>query len=399
MIRLSYKYRLKPSTEQAAVLDEQLRLCRYAYNTLLEHSFSERRAGRGTPTHKALTYLLPGMKAVKPELNKVFSQVLQNVAKRVRSGFESYWTRRRAGLKAHTPRFSRVDKYNSLTYPQMGFELRGETVRLSKIGDLKLIQHRPVEGRVKTLTVARSRAGKWYAVFSSEVMARPIRDRLPAVGVDLGLSSLVALSDGTLFEAPRSYRVAEERLGWAQRSPSRKKRGSGNREKARVKIARLSERVANRRRDFSYKTARSIVNRYERIFVEDLKIANMVRNKRLSKSLGDAGWRMLRNALTYMARLSEGVTAFVDPRGTSQVCSGCGVRVEKGLGERMHRCPVCGLVLDRDVNAARNVLKRGLEIGREPPEYTPVGEVAATRFSGAEQVASVNQEAHYFSHG
>jgi transposase len=100
-----------------------------------------------------------------------------------------------------------------------------------------------------------------------------------------------------------------------------------------------------------------------------------------------------------MASLSEGVTAIVDPRGTSQVCSGCGVRVEKGLGERMHRCPVCGLVLDRDVNAARNVLKRGLEIGRGPPEFTPVGEVAATQVIGAGQVASVNQEARDFSHG
>jgi putative transposase len=141
------------------------------------------------------------------------------------------------------------------------------------------------------------------------------------------------------------------------------------------------------------------VNRYERIYVEDLKIQSMQGNRRLNKSIADAGLGMLRNTLTYMASLSEGVTAIVDPRGTSQVCSGCGVRVEKGLGERMHRCPVCGLVLDRDVNAARNVLKRGLEIGRGPSEYTPGGEVAATQVIGAGQVASVNQEARDFSHG
>ena len=104
-------------------------------------------------------------------------------------------------------------------------------------------------------------------------------------------------------------------------------------------------------------------------------------------------------ALTYMARLSEGVTAFVDPRDTSQICSGCGGRVGKSLCERMHRCLACGLVLDRDVNAARNVLKRGLEIGWGPPEYTPVGEGAATCLSGDAQAASMNQEAHDFSHG
>jgi putative transposase len=219
------------------------------------------------------------------------------------------------------------------------------------------------------------------------------------VGVDLGLCSLVALSDGTVFEAPRSYRVAEERLRWAQRCLSRKKRGSRNRGKARRRVASACERVVNRRRDFSYKAARSIVNRYERIFVEDLKIQNMQRNRCVSKSIADAGWGLLRNALTYMARLSEGVTAFVDPRESSQICSGCGGRVEKGLCERMHRCPECGLVLDRDVNAARNILKRGLEIGREPPEYTPEGEGTATCLSADAQAASVKQEAHDFSHG
>ena len=140
---------------------------------------------------------------MKPELSNVFSQVLQNVAKRVRSGFESYWNRRRAGLKAHLPRFRGEDRYGSLTYPQFGFKLKEGVLCLSKIGDVRIILHRPVEGKVKTLTVARSRAGRWYAVFSSEVEARPIQGRLPAVGVDLGLCSLVALSDGTVFEAPR----------------------------------------------------------------------------------------------------------------------------------------------------------------------------------------------------
>src|SRR4030042_1365390 len=138
IIRLSYKYAPKPSTEQAGALEKQLRLCRYAYNALLEHSFKERRAGRGTPTHQALTILLPGMKATKPELSNVFSQVLQNVAKRVRSGFESYWNRRRAGLRAHLPRYRGKDSYSSLTYPQFGFRLKDDVLRLSKIGDMKL---------------------------------------------------------------------------------------------------------------------------------------------------------------------------------------------------------------------------------------------------------------------
>jgi putative transposase len=236
-------------------------------------------------------------------------------------------------------------------------------------------------------------------VFSCEVECKPISGREMAVGVDLGLNNLVVLSDGSVFEAPRKYRVAEKRLGRLQRIHSRGKRGSHNREKARVKVARLSERVANQRRDFAYKTARVIVNRYESIFVEDLEIQNMQRNRCVSKSIADAGWGLLRNALTYMAKMSEGVIAFVDPRDTSQVCSGCGERVEKSLSERIHRCPACGLILDRDVNAAWNILKRGLEIGLGQAEYTPEGEETTTHLSADVQAASMKQEVHGFSHG
>jgi putative transposase len=396
---LSYKYRLRTTSTQNTVLEEQLRLCQWTYNTLLNHCFEERKAGRGTPTQFSLQNLLPTMKAQTPELDQVFSQVLQNVAKRVRSGFESYWNRKRAGLKAHLPRFRRADKYNSLTYPQMGFELRGEALKLSRIGDLKLRLHRPVEGRVKTLTVSQGASGKWYVVFSCEVECKPISGREMAVGVDLGLNNLVVLSDGSVFEAPRKYRMAEKRLGRLQRIHSGRMGGSRKREKARVKVARLSEGVANQRRDFAYKTARSIVNRYERIFVEDLKIQNMQRNRCVSKSIADAGLGLLRNALTYMAKMSEGVIAFVDPRDTSQVCSGCGERVEKSLSERIHQCPACGLVLDRDVNAAWNILKRGLEIGLGQAEYTPEGEETTTHLSADVQATSMKQEAHDFSHG
>ena len=191
-MNLSYKYRLQPTPAQRRILEEQLNHCRLTYNTLLKHCYDERKAGRGTPTHKSLTYHLPAMKAKTPDLGKVFSQVLQNVAKRVRFGFENYWARRRAGLRADMPHFRRVRDYNSLTYPQFGFQLKGSTLRLSKIGELKLRLHRPVEGRVKTLTISRSPSGKWYVVFSSVVESKPIEGRLPAVGVDLGLNSLVA---------------------------------------------------------------------------------------------------------------------------------------------------------------------------------------------------------------
>lgn len=370
-----------------------MNLCRFAYNTLLGHCLDERKAGKGTPTHKSLTYLLPVMKSETPELDRVFSQVLQNIAKRVRLGFEGYWARRKTGLKADTPHFRRVRDYNSLTYPQFGFKLDGSTLKLSQIGALRIILHRPVEGEVKTLTISRSPSGKWYAVFASEVESKPIPNREKAVGVDFGLNHLIALSDGTLIDAPNNYRKSEDKLKKLHRWVSRRCKGSNNRGKARLQLAVQYERVTNQRRDFAYKTARSIVNRYEKIVVEDLKIDNMRRNRHLSKSVGDAGWGILRNALTYMARMSEGVIAFVDPRNTSQLCSGCGELVPKTLDERVHVCPNCGLVLDRDVNAARVILKRGLEIGLGQPEYTPVGEATTTSLSVGMQAASMNQEA------
>jgi putative transposase len=331
------------------------------------------------------------MKEKNPELGLIHSQVLQNVSKRIRSGFENYWTKKKLGLRTHLPRFRRADKYNSLTYPQSGFIIKNRHLRLSKIGDLKIIQHQPIEGKVKTLTISRGASGKWYAIFSCEVDDRVIPDRLPSVGVDFGLHSLVALSDGTVIEAPQHYRDAQKRKRRSDRRHSKCKLGSKNREKARVKMARLSERVANQRKDFVFKTARSIVNKYERIYVEDLKITNLVRNKHLSKSIYDAGWGILKDNLTYMAERSLGLTVPVDSRNNSQMCSGCGEMVHKDLSVRMHRCPTCGLTLDRDVNAARNILLRGIGLGR--PESTLVGEGVSTQPGAVLHVTSMNQEA------
>lgn len=390
-MNLSYKYRLYPSNLQMSILEKQLNLCRLTYNTLLDHCYQERRAGKGTPTSVSLSYLLPGMKAKTPELTKVYSQVLQNIAKRVRNGFENYWARRKAGLKATAPHFRRERDYSSLTYPQEGFKLKGSSLKLSKIGDLRLRLHRPVEGKVKTLTLKKTPTGKWYAIFSCEVKPKPIQGRKKDVGVDFGLNNLVALSDGTLIEAPKSFRRSEAKLKRLNRRVSRRCIGSKNREKARIHFAIQYEKVSNQRSDFAYKTARNIIDRYERVYLEDLKIDNMSRNRHLSKSIGDAGWGILKNALTYMARLSEGVIAFVDPRYTSQLCSACGSVVPKTLAMRIHVCPCCGLVLDRDVNAARNILRKGIGMGCA--EFTPVGDLTSTEGT-MKQVGSVNQETH-----
>ena len=374
------------------ILEEQLGLCRWTWNALLSHCLDERKSGRGTPTAVTLNYLFPVMKSGNPELRKVHSQALQNVAYRIRKGFENYWARRRAGLNADTPRFKGRGEYKSITYPQSGFSLKNGCLRLSKIGDLKIILHRPVEGEVKTLTIKHEPSGKWFAIFACEVENKPLLGRMPAVGVDFGLKSIVALSDGTTIDAPRYYRRSEQRLQRLQRWHSKRKMRSRNREKARIRVAKLAEKVSNQRRDFLNKTARGIVNKYERVYVEDLQTANMKRNKRLSKSIGDAGWRILRHNLTYMAERSLGVTVCVAPQDTSQLCSGCGELVPKDMAVRVHVCPHCGLVLDRDVNAAGNILRKG--IGMERAESTPVETgPLPSGYATVTQAESMKQEA------
>jgi len=236
-------------------------------------------------------------------------------------------------------------------------------------------------------------SGRWYACFSCNVEAQPREKPHGDVGIDVGLHSYAVLSDGAHIENPRYYRASERRLAWLQRCLSRKERGSQNRMRARQRVARLHERVEARRSDFLHKASRRIADAYETVYVEDLRIRNMVRNHHLAKSISDAGWGRFIGMIAYKEEESGGQLIQVDANGTTQRCSRCGETVPKDLSQRIHRCPRCGLVLDRDLNAALNVLGRGREIGRGPPEYTPVGEETTIQPQFVEQVSSMNQEA------
>jgi putative transposase len=311
--------------------------------------------------------------------------VLQNISKRIRDAYHGFLARRDAGLKAGRPRYKSADRYKSMTYPQSGFKVEGDMLVLSKIGSMRIRLHRPPGGDVKTLTVKRMPSGKWFAVFCCKAEAQPKEKPHEDVGIDLGLECFAALSDGTRIENPRYYRGSERRLAHLQRCLSRKERGSRNHMRARLRVARLHERVENRRSDFLHKASRAVADSYGTVYVEDLKI----RNHRLAKSISDAGWGRFVRMLCYKEEESGGRVVLVDPRGTSQRCSGCGEAVIKSLSVRLHECPYCGLVLDRDLNAARNVL----EIGRGPPDLKPVERLTSTRPLEAGQVGSVNQEA------
>ena len=387
-----FKYRLNPSKSQTKTLEEQLELCRQTHNLLLDYCKRQYKEKSKTSTQYDLNNHLINLKRSRPECLMVYSQVLQNISKRIKDAYTNFYARRRAGLKAGLPRFKKYRRYKSMTYPQSGFKVVGNRLLLSKIGAIQIRKHREIRGQIKTLTVKRLPSGKWYACFSCVVEALPREKPFEDVGIDVGLNSYAVLSDGTRFENPRLYRKSEKRLAHLQRGLSRKERGGRNWVKAKTRVARLHEKIVNSRTDFLHKASRKIADAYETVYVEDLKICNMVKNRHLAKSISDAGWGRFIGMIVYKAESAGGQLIRVDARGTSQMCSGCGETVTKDLSQRSHICPICGLVLDRDVNAALNVRKRGREIRREPPDFKPMEEKASTPPGEVVQVFPVKQE-------
>lgn len=355
----TYKYRLYPTKEQSKKMHETCFLCSLVYNQLLE----ERRESWeiGGISLKCFDQIksLPLKKEDNPRLKEVFSQVLQDVARRVDKTYQAFFRRVKAGETPGYPRFKSARRYDSFTYPQLGFSLDGNKLTLSKIGPVKIKLHRSLNGKVKTLTIRKQNA-KWYACLSVEVEAVPLPPTGRSCGVDVGLEKFVTTSDGEMIDNPRQLRQAEKRLKQHQRRVSRRKKGSNRRKKAVRELARCHEKVANHRRDLHHKVARSLVDRYDVIAIEYLQVKNMIQNHNLAKSIADAGWGNFRLILTSKAESAGRKVVEVDPKYTSQLCSQCGAVVKKKLYQRWHRCPACGLSIDRDINAAINILKRAV---------------------------------------
>mgnify|MGYP001601656919 CR=1 FL=1 len=360
-LRKTFKYRLYPNRAQVVLLERQLVLCCEVYNAALQERRDAWRMGRNRISFPMQSAQLPLIKGDCSELREVYSQVLQDVLHRVDKAFDGFFRRAKRGETPGFPRFRSRRRYDSLTYPQLGFSLEGNYLALTKVGVLKVKLHRPLEGTVKTLTLKRE-CGKWYALFSCEVETAPLLPSDKAVGIDLGLESFLTTSDGEHVENPRHLRQAEFRLVKAQQRVSQRKKGGNRRRKAVRLLARQYQKVRNCRKDFHHKTARELVQSYGFIAAEDLRIRNMVQNGHLSKSISDAGWGQFVSILQAKAEWAGREVVLVNPRNTSQVCSRCGAHVSKPLSERVHSCPICGLFLHRDVNAARNILALGRSV-------------------------------------
>jgi len=358
----TFKYRIYPTSKQKKFLQTYLDACRWVYNKTLEtrkKSWEDEKKSLSLyDTQKLLTL----WKKDKLELNDVFSQCLTNAQNRLDKAFKAFFRRVKSGDKPGYPRFQGRDRYNSFTFPQYGFKLIDNKLKMSKIGAVRIKQHRPIEGKIKTLTIRKDSTDKWFACFvcESEINSLPIIDK--SIGIDVGLINFATFSDGTKIDNPRFFKQDEDKLAKCQRKFSKVKKGSFKRKKLKKIVAKIHSKIVNKRTDFAHKLSRRIINENQVIVFEKLDIKNMQQGafKGVRKSIGNVAWNQFMNFVKYKAEWAGRQTIFINPRNTSKMCSRCHNLVDKDLSIRTHSCS-CGLVLDRDHNAAINILRLGME--------------------------------------
>ena len=384
-----YKFRLYPSAEQEKILIRQLSLCRELYNAFLQQRIYAHKEGKRI-NYNYQQDQIPELKGGIIDYKNVHSQVLQDVARRMDVAYQNFFRRimeKKSGKqqKAGFPRFKSRNRYNSITYPQSGFRiLDNGHVWLSKIGEIRMFMHRPITGTVRTLSVKRDNVGDWFITVTTDQNTDNVPDAqygehhphdfVNPIGIDLGLKALITTSDSDWIDSPRFLRKSEKKLKRAQRDLSRKVKGSGKREKAGKMVAKIDRKIQRQRNDHAHKVSVDLITGHDLIVFEDLNIEGMKQNHHLAKSIADASWNKLIQYTTYKAESAGREVVLADPRGTSKTCSRCGWKKESlKLSERTFSCDSCGLIIDRDINAAINIRNRGLiKVGRGTPEFTPV---------------------------
>jgi putative transposase len=357
-MRKTFRYRLNPNKPQIKALTAILKLCCDLYN---DARYLKEWVYKVSGTNH---YSYPFFKHRKP-YNSLHSQVLCDVLNRVDDTYKAFFRRVKQRQTPGYPRYKSFDRYDSFTYPQKGFKVNGNRLCLSKVGHIKIKLHRPIEGKIKTLTIRRQ-CGKWYACFSCEVQPKPLPPNSNEIGVDMGLMSFVATSKGEVIKNPRHFKKNEKKIVKINQSLSRKKRGSKRRYKVKLALRKVHQKVRNQRENFQHKLSRSIVNTNRLIAIEDLNTKQMIMKgtTKLSKSIGETAWTSFINKLLYKAEEAGRLVIKVNPAYTSQTCL-CGASVPKTLKDRKHVCKECGLVEDRDIVSAQIILQRA----RVEPSY------------------------------
>ncbi|NER91619.1 transposase [Moorena sp. SIO3A2] len=376
-MRSAYQYRLRLTKSQTAKIEKWLDMLRYQYNYLLADRFNwyeQNRCSinscplvchlpslRNNPDYFSQKRTLPQLKKDRPWYGEIHAHVLQDCVKRVDLAIARFLKGDSNGKKSGRPRFKGKNRYRSFTFPSLSKNpINGSILTLPKFGQVKMIYHRSIpEGfKVKTATITRKADG-YYVTLS--IQDDTVPDVIPIdnvanpVGIDMGLKSFLVKSDGSEVLIPQYYRKAQKRLKKIQKAVSRSKKGSNNRKKAVTKLGKAHKKVADTRKDFHFKTAKELLDSHDLVAHEKLNIKGLAKTK-MAKSVLDAGWGQFLSILSVKALNAGLITKAVNPRNTSQNCSNCGKKVPKKIKDRIHSCPHCGYVADRDVNAAINIL-------------------------------------------
>ena len=359
MLRKTFKYRLYPTRAQAERLDRMLETCRRWYNACLaERKASWENGQRTVGKYEQLAQVKVYRKG-NPYAGELHSHILQVVVQDLDKAYQAFFRRVKAGEAPGYPRFKGQNRFDSFGLKEYGngFKLEGRRLRLTGIGRIRVRWHRPIEGRVKTIRLRRQ-AGRWYACFACEVEEHSLPLTGRAVGIDVGIHQLLATSDNEVVDNPRWYQEEQRYLRILQRRVSRRTVSGSNRRKAVLVLQRQHEHITNSRKDYLDKLVHRFIANYDVLVLEDLRITGMIYDHHLSKSILDAGWGYLRQRLIDKAAEAGRQVILVDPANTSRTCSSCGVIFpELSLADRWVACS-CGLSMDRDVNAAQNILKR-----------------------------------------
>jgi putative transposase len=359
MVHKAFRYELRPTRRQRVALGRAAGARRFAFNWALRRWLDFYSEHGRTISRRRLSRELTVLKhtAGYEWMQEVDSQLLQQALADVRGAFVSFFERR-AGF----PRFkSRKSDRDRFRIPQR-VVVRGDRVRVPKVGWIRLRLSRPIEGRTKSASFGRDRTGRWHVSFVCELPAPPPPTRSPTnpIGIDLGIGDLATLSDGRRVTSPPRTEADRRRLRRARRAHSRSRAGSQRRERRRRRIARLEQRAANRRRDFIHKVTTQLVHGHDLICIEDIGVRGLARTK-LSRALLEVPFREVRRQLEYKAQLA-GKRCLAVPRffPSSKTCGHCG-RINSSLTPRQRRWScMCGAEHDRDINAARNILAMGL---------------------------------------
>lgn len=381
-MRTAYQYRLRLTRQQQSTIDMWIELCRRQYNYRLGERFNWWEQNRCDINSCPLICHLPELKdrpdlysqkrdlvntkQLLSEYKEIPSHTLQDVIARVEKTFDRWLKGDSNGKRSGKPRFKGQGRYRSIAFPDpvKPEHIKGNLIQLPKIGNLKVILHRPIlDGfKVKTAAIVKKADGYYLTLSLQDSSIPELMPEIPTmdntIGIDMGLKAFLVDDLGEEVVIPQYYRKSERRLKKIQRSLSRKKRGSKRRKKAIERVAKAHLKVSNQRKDFHYKTAKKLLNKGKNIGHEDLNIKGIART-RMAKSTHDAGWGQFLQILSVKAANAGLMTIAVNPNGTTQECSSCGQKVPKTIQDRWHECQ-CGCSLDRDHNAAKNIKHRAV---------------------------------------